>query len=82
MQGEDFGGPTQRSQESEGMFLQGSNRSNSSMGFRVASTTIHRPTQGVDSRGATSLLCLALFAIMFIELCFNFMSLFTYLYLM
>jgi hypothetical protein len=37
--------------------LQGSNRSNSSMGFEAASTTIHH---------------LALYAIIFIELCFNF----------
>jgi hypothetical protein len=43
------------------MHLQGSNRSNSSMEFEVASITIH---------------CLALYAIMFIELCFNFMSIF------
>jgi hypothetical protein len=58
---EDFGGLTWRSQEPRGVRLQGSNRSNSSMGFGAASTTVHR---------------LALYAIMFIELGFNFMSVF------
>jgi hypothetical protein len=43
------------------MRLQGSNHSNSSMGFVVMSTTIH---------------CIALYAIMFIELYFDFMSIF------
>jgi hypothetical protein len=33
--------------------LQGSNRSNSSMGFGVVSTTIHCLAQGVGSRGTT-----------------------------
>jgi hypothetical protein len=61
MHGEDFGGLTWRSQEHGGMHLQGSNCSNSSMGFRATSTTVHH---------------LALYAIMFIELGFNFMSVF------
>jgi hypothetical protein len=43
------------------MHLQGSNCSNSSMGFGAVSITIH---------------CLALYAIMFMKLCFNFMSIF------
>jgi hypothetical protein len=59
--GEDFGGLTRRSQEPGGTRLQGSNRSNSSMGFGATTTNIHY---------------LALYAIMFIELCFNFMSIF------
>jgi hypothetical protein len=42
----------------------------------------HRPTRGTGSGGATSSLCLALYVIMFIKLCFNFMSLFAYLSLM
>jgi hypothetical protein len=45
--------------------LQGSNRSNSSIGFGAASTTIH---------------CLALYLIMFIELYFDFMSVFLHVY--
>jgi hypothetical protein len=40
------------------------------------STTIHRPARGASSGGPTCSLCLALYAIMFIELCFNFMSIF------
>jgi hypothetical protein len=40
------------------------------------STTIHCPARGASSGGATCLLCLALYAIMFIELFFNFMSIF------
>jgi hypothetical protein len=59
--GEDFQRLTRHCQEPGGMRLQGSNHSNSSMGFRSASTTIH---------------CLAVYVIMFIELCFNFMSVF------
>jgi hypothetical protein len=43
-------------------------------------TTIHHPTQRESSGGATCSLCLALYATMFIELCFNFMSIFTYFY--
>jgi hypothetical protein len=53
MQGEDFRGLTRRSQEPEGMHLQGSNRSNSSMRFRATSTTIHHPARGVGSGGTT-----------------------------
>jgi hypothetical protein len=34
----------------------------------------HRPTRGTGSGCATSSLCLTLYVIMFIELCFNFMS--------
>jgi hypothetical protein len=63
--GEDFVGLTRRSQEPRGVHLQGSNCSNSSMEFRFASTIIH---------------CLALYTIMFIELCFNFMSIFLHAY--
>jgi hypothetical protein len=37
---------------------------------------IHCPTRGASSSGTTCLLCLALYAIIFIELCFNFMSIF------
>jgi hypothetical protein len=40
------------------------------------STTIHRPARGASSGGATCSLCLALYAIMFIELYFNFMAIF------
>jgi hypothetical protein len=61
--------------------LQGSNRSNS-MGFGAASTIIHCPSRGAGSGGATRSLCLTLYVIMFIKLCFNFMSLFAYLSLM
>jgi hypothetical protein len=52
-QGEYFGGLTRRSQEPGGVRVQGSNRSNSSMGFRVVSTTIHHPARGMGSRGTT-----------------------------
>jgi hypothetical protein len=45
-QGETFGGLTRRGQEPRGMCHQGSNCSNSSMGFRATSTTIHRPARG------------------------------------
>jgi hypothetical protein len=40
------------------------------------STIIHRPTRGASFGVATCSLCLALYAIMFIELCFNFISIF------
>jgi hypothetical protein len=53
MQGEDFGGLTQHSQEPGGMRLQGSNHSNFSMGFGAASTTIHRPARGAGFEGTT-----------------------------
>jgi hypothetical protein len=82
MQGEDFGSLTRCSHEPGDVRLEWSNRSNSSMGFGVAPTTIHCPSRGVGSGGTISLLCLALYAIMLIELCFNVMSLFTYLSLM
>jgi hypothetical protein len=39
----------------------------------------HRPTRGVSSGGTTCSLCLVQYAIMFIELCFNFMSVFAHL---
>jgi hypothetical protein len=39
-------------------------------------TTIHRPVREASSGGAMCLLCLTLYAIMFIELCFNFISIF------
>jgi hypothetical protein len=42
----------------------------------------HRPTRAAGSGGATGSLCLTLYAIIFIELCFNFMSIFAYLSLM
>jgi hypothetical protein len=61
------------------MHLQGSNRSNSSMGFEATSTTIHHPVQGAGFGGATSSLYLALYAIMFIKLCSSFMSIFAFL---
>jgi hypothetical protein len=64
-QGKDFGGLTRRSQEPRGVRLQGSDRSNSSMSLGAASTTIRR---------------LALYVIMFIELCSNSMSLFAYFF--
>jgi hypothetical protein len=44
------------------------------------SIIIHRPAPGASSRDAKCSLCLALYVIMFIELCFNFMSIFTYFY--
>jgi hypothetical protein len=47
--------------------------SNSSIGFGTASTIIHRPTQVASFGGTTCSLCLVLYAIMFLELCFNFM---------
>jgi hypothetical protein len=53
MQGEDFRGLTQRSQEPGGMRLQGSNHSNSSMGFEATSVTIHYPARGAGSEGTT-----------------------------
>jgi hypothetical protein len=65
--------------EPGGVRLQGRNHSNSSMRFRAAATTIHRPAQGSGSGGAMSSLCLVLYVIIFIELCFNFMSPFVYL---
>jgi hypothetical protein len=40
------------------------------------SIIIHRPTPGASSRDTKCSLCLALYAIMFIELCFNFMPVF------
>jgi hypothetical protein len=46
------------------MRLQGSNRSNSSMGFRVASTTIHHPARGVSSGGAISSVCSSFISIL------------------
>jgi hypothetical protein len=63
--GEDFRDLTRHIQEPGGVRLQGSNRLNSSMWFGAVSTIIH---------------CLALYAIMFIELCFNFMSVFLHVY--
>jgi hypothetical protein len=39
---------------------------------------LRHPTREVSFGGTTCLLCLTLYAIMFIELCSNFMSLFTY----
>jgi hypothetical protein len=42
---------------------------------------LRHPARGTSSGGTTCLLCLALYVIMFIELCSNFMSLFTYLFL-
>jgi hypothetical protein len=81
-QGKDLGGLTWHSQEPEGARLKGSNRSHSSMGFGAASTTIHYPSRGIGSGGTMSSLCLTLYAIMFMELFFNFMSLFAYLSLM
>jgi hypothetical protein len=68
--------------EPGGVRFQRRNHSNSSMRFRAAATTIHRPAQGVGSGGSMSSLCLILYVIIFIELCFNFMSLFVYLSLM
>jgi hypothetical protein len=62
-QDEDFGGLTRRSQEPGGVRLQGSNYSNSSIGFGAASTTIHCPSRGVGSGGTTSLLYLAQYKI-------------------
>jgi hypothetical protein len=41
---------------------------------------LHRPTRAAGSGGATDSLCLVLYAIMFIELCCNFMSVFAYFY--
>jgi hypothetical protein len=40
------------------------------------STIIHHPTRAAGSGGTTGSLCLILYAIIFIELCFNFMSVF------
>jgi hypothetical protein len=37
---------------------------------------LHHPTRAAGSGGDTGSLCLALYGIMFIELCFNFMSVF------
>jgi hypothetical protein len=48
-----------------------SNTSRASVYFRLP-----RPTQAAGSEGVTGSLCLTLYAIMFIELCFNFMSVF------
>jgi hypothetical protein len=57
-----------------------SNLSKGEMGFNFSlsisiqvSTIIHRLARGASSGGATCSLCLALYTIMFIELCFNFM---------
>jgi hypothetical protein len=58
------------------MRLQEINRSNSSMG-----TTIHSPSRGVGSGGAMSSLCLALYAIIFIEFAPILCLFFAYLFL-
>jgi hypothetical protein len=41
---------------------------------------LHRPTQGASSGSTMCSLCLALYAIMFIKLCFSFRSVFAYFY--